>query len=148
MRAVARIPSALFLSLMDLFLAHLSRICNALFSVLTLFMRGCYRVSSSASSFSFLRYVTTLPDATDSCTGPSLNFRQLAALLALWLGVCLESARPGFGSHFPRGAYTRSSHTSGLEVCTPAAALPGARRLALLGQRWDWSAWCQYTVTG
>ena len=23
-----------------------------------------------------------------------------------------------------------------------------ARRLALLGQHWDWSAWCQYTVTG
>ena len=23
-----------------------------------------------------------------------------------------------------------------------------ARRLALQGQRWDWLAWCQYTVTG
>ena len=44
---------------------------------------------------------------------------------------------PGFESRLRRDV-SRSSHTSGYT----------ARRLALQGQRWDWSARCQYTVTG
>ena len=44
------------------------------------------------------------------------------------------------------GIFSGSSHTSDSKIGTPVATLPG--RLALKGQRWDWSARCQYTVTG
>ena len=40
--------------------------------------------------------------------------------------------------------FSGSRHTSDLKIGTPVAA----RSLALQGQRWDWSAQCQYTVTG
>ena len=44
------------------------------------------------------------------------------------------------------GIFPGSSHTSDLKIGTPVATLPGGQ--ALEGQRWDWLARCQYTVTG
>ena len=41
--------------------------------------------------------------------------------------------------------FSGSGQTSDLRLGTPVATL--ATRLALQGQRWDWSARCQYTVT-
>ena len=59
------------------------------------------------------------------------------------LAVKVSASRaedPGFESRL-RQDFSGSSHTSDLNIGTPMAALPGA-------WRWDWSAWCQNTVTG
>ena len=64
------------------------------------------------------------------------------------LGVKASTSRakdPGFDSRLRRD-FSGSSHTSDLKIGTPVATLPGAWRG--MGQRWDWSARCQYTVTG
>ena len=50
---------------------------------------------------------------------------------------------PGFESPLRRDFFSGSSHTRDLKIGTPVASLPGVK-----DQRWDWSAWCQYTVTG
>ena len=44
------------------------------------------------------------------------------------------------------GIFSGSSHTSDFKIGTPVATLPGAWHYR--GQRWDWLARCQYTVTG
>ena len=51
---------------------------------------------------------------------------------------------PGFESRLRRD-FSGSSHTSDLKIGTPVATLPGAWHYRV---RWDWSAQCQYTVTG
>ena len=62
-----------------------------------------------------------------------------------WLGVGLVVRRPPperkiQGSNPAcAGIFSGSGHTSDLKIDTPVATLPGA---------WDWSARCQYTVTG
>ena len=52
---------------------------------------------------------------------------------------------PGFKSHLRRD-FSRWSHTRDLKIGTPVATLPGAWQYR--GQRWDWLARCQYTLTG
>ena len=52
---------------------------------------------------------------------------------------------PGFESRLRRNFFGGSSQTSDLKTGTPVASLSGAWRYR---QRWDWSAWCQYAVTG
>ena len=52
---------------------------------------------------------------------------------------------PEFESRL-RGDFSGSSHTSDLKNWHSSGC--PARRLALKGQRWDWLARCQYTVTG
>ena len=44
------------------------------------------------------------------------------------------------------GIFSGSSHTSDLKIGTPVATLPGAWRYRVSAG--DWSARCQYTVTG
>ena len=48
---------------------------------------------------------------------------------------------PGFESRLRRD-FSGSSHTSDFKIGTPVVTLPGARLYR------DWSARCQYTVTG
>ena len=55
-----------------------------------------------------------------------------------------RAADKGFESR-SRGDFFGSSHTSDLQIDTPVATLPGVWRYG--GQRWDWLAWCQYSVT-
>ena len=71
-----------------------------------------------------------------------------------WIGYCLiglvvkasasGAEDPRFESRLQRD-FSRSSHTSGLEIGTPVATLPGAWHDRV---SWDWLAWCKYTVTG
>ena len=67
------------------------------------------------------------------------------ASVALWLGVSHKNERPGFGPRFLRGTFATSSRdmpVTKFKIGTPA------RFLAFQGQRWDWLARCQYTMTG
>ena len=43
-------------------------------------------------------------------------------------GAGLENGRPGSVSRFLRGDFSGSSHISDLQISTPVATLPGARR--------------------
>ena len=52
---------------------------------------------------------------------------------------------PRFESRL-RQDFFGSSHSSDLKTDTPVATLPGA--WCYRGLQWDWSVWCQYTVTG
>ena len=54
----------------------------------------------------------------------------------------LRVDNPEFDSCFWRGDFSGLSHTSDL-IGTLVATLPGT-----WCQRWDWLAWCQYTVSG
>ena len=60
------------------------------------------------------------------------------------LGVGLEISRPGFDSCLQRGSFFGSSQHQWLENWH-SRGYP-TRHLALKGQCWDWSAWCQYTA--
>ena len=72
--------------------------------------------------------------------------------------------RPGFDSHFPRGAFfpfstwgffppfhmglfSRSSHTSDFRIGTPMATLPGTRCYRVSAQTGWPECHCQHTVT-
>ena len=56
----------------------------------------------------------------------------------------LGAEDPGSKSCLQRD-FSGSSHTGDLKIGTPVAILPGAWHYRV---SWDWSAWCQYTVTG
>ena len=56
----------------------------------------------------------------------TLAFVQWDSLVGLGKGVCLDSSRPEFKSHFHHGSFSRSSHTSNVEIGTPVVILPSA----------------------
>ena len=56
-----------------------------------------------------------------------------------------RAAEPWFELRFVREDFCGPGHTSDLKDWH-SSGYP-ARRLALSVQHWDWSAWCQYTVT-
>ena len=57
-----------------------------------------------------------------------------------------RAENPGFDSRLHERDFSWSSHSGDFKIGTPVAT--PARRLALQGQRWNWLAGCQYTVTG
>ena len=61
-------------------------------------------------------------------------------------GVYLESSGPGFNSSFPRGDFFSDRAVRAIQNWY-SSGYP-AKRLTLYAQRRDWSARCQYTVTG
>ena len=50
------------------------------------------------------------------------------------------------GFRYCRASFSMSSNTSDLKMDSPVGTLPGARHCRVC--IWDWSARCQYTVTG
>ena len=61
-------------------------------------------------------------------TAHSLSLSLLTVSLAYELRRLHESSSLGFNSHFHRGSFSRSSHTTDLNLGTPAATLPGTWR--------------------
>ena len=79
-------------------------------------------------------------------TGASLHYGRLVGLVVK-ASVRLESGRSRVRIPRAPGFFSGSSHTSDFKIGTPSGyTLPGAWRYR--GQHWDWSARCQYTVTG
>ena len=74
---------------------------------------------------------------------PVLHTHHLIGLVVK--ASALGAEDPVFESRL-RQDFSGSSHTSDLKICH-SSSYP-ARCLALQGQRWDWSARCQYTVAG
>ena len=54
---------------------------------------------------------------------PAVDGQSLSAL-----NYCFESSRPGFHSCFWHQSFSRSSHTSDLQIGNPVATLPGISR--------------------
>ena len=89
----------------------------------------------------WVRYQAASAASTSAC--------QHDCLIGLVVKAPTSRAKdPGFDSHLRHVDFSRSSDTNDLKIRTPVATLPGLRCLVLQGQRWDWLAQCQYSVTG
>ena len=82
----------------------------------------------------------------DRCVNEAVLSKDYDRLIGPVVKVSASRAEdPGFESRLCWD-FSGSSHASNLKKWHPSGY--PARRLVLLGQRWDWSARCQYTVTG
>ena len=99
--------------------------------------RGLNLHSSAGGRLVYTRYASPCND------GNELLQRDCLVGLAVKASA-LGAEDPRFEFHF-RQHFSGSSHTRDLKIGTPVATLPGP---VLLGQLWDWLAWCQYTVIG